>query len=327
MYASNNEIEIPELQPVRTYKRARKDVLESFLRVAEGSNEGLNKRAQAFREHVVQVLGPEVFQKDRRTLLNDLMDEARSFGLPLHTNPDKVVDFIIENPVALNLTLGRLLHVPASYDTVTGLLADAIDSIVVRIVLNSTAEEVQQAQKKTASSPAGQDAPPFTPINLFEFGKVTNWKFDHLEHHTLKYLDKVIGNWGNNASVQELSDSADLQDAIKKNPPKADALPVSTKLKLVKDSNILALSKIAPILKSLDRTGNTVGDAVTAAIDSAVLGNALQWFATVGCDIDWVHRFTESPNRPPDVDTDEERNPTEPPQPVNRDAPTKVLRK
>jgi hypothetical protein len=98
-------IQVPELKPIRDYSNIRKDALGPFLRAAASGNEGLDKRVREFREHAVRVLGAEAFQQDRAQLLDDLKDEARSWGLSFHTNPDQVIDFAAENPIVLKLPL------------------------------------------------------------------------------------------------------------------------------------------------------------------------------------------------------------------------------
>jgi hypothetical protein len=318
--SENNNVEVPVLTPVRDYKTIRKDALKLFLRSAAGSNEGLNKRAEEFREHVLRVLGPEVFKKDRQTLVKDLVEEAERFGRQLHMNPDQLIDFSAANPATLDMPLNRLLHVPASYDTMTGILADSIESIVVRIVLNSSPEDIQQALKKVATGDIGGiDSPIFHALSPIDIGKIKNWKFDHLEFLSFKYLDNVVEDWGNNASSESLRNSNELKSFIIANPPSVEELPRLEQLKFLKGSHMLTLSKVDKILGSMDRTVNTVGDVVTAALDTAIHENALQWFNEVGKYIKWKDRFEDSPNRQTDQSTKVLRGP------AGRDAvPTQV---
>jgi len=284
-------IQVPELKPVRDYSNIRKDALGPFLRAAAGSNEGLDQRAKDFRVHAVRVLGPETFQKDRAQLLEALKDEARSWGLPFHTDPDKVIDFVAANPIALRLPLGKLLHVPASHDTVTGLLADAVDSVVVRVVLNSTEKEIQQALQRAAGV-GGTDSPVFHALSPIDFGRLKKWPFEGLNQPTFHYLDKVVENWAKNVPNVERLVPDELHSFMISNAPRTQDLAPEEKLGLLKKSALLSVSKIAPLLRKMNTARNNVGDVVSAALDTAIHENALKWLEEVGRSIDWKDRFS-----------------------------------
>lgn len=283
-------IQVPELKPVRDYSNIRKDALGPFLRAAAGSNEGLDQRAKDFRVHAVRVLGPETFKKDRAQLLEDLKDEARSWGLPFHTNPDKVIDFVAENPVALRLPLGKLLHVPASHDTVSGLLADAVDSVVVRVVLNSTEKDIQQALQRAAGV-GGTDSPVFHALSPIDFGRLKKWPFEGLNRPTFHYLDKVVADWAKSAPNIEQLVPDELHSFMIRNAPRTQDLAPEEKLSLLKQSSLLVLSKVGPLLRKMNTARNNVGDVVSAALDTAIHENALKWLEEVGRSIDWKDRF------------------------------------
>ena len=285
-------IQVPELNPVRDYSNIRKDALEPFLRAAAGTNEGIDKRSREFREHAVRVLGPEVFQKDRAALLDALKDEARSWGLSFHTNPDQVLDYAAANPIVLRLPLSKLLNVPASHNTVSGMVADAIDSVVVRIVWNSTAKDIEQALQRAAGV-GGMDKPVFHALNPVEFRMLKKWPFEGLNYHTFQYLDKVISDWGKSVPNLGRLVPDELHSFMISNAPRTQDLQPDEKLKLLKKSSLLALSKIDPLLKKMNPARNNVGDVVSAALDTAIHENSFKWLEEVGRSIDWKDRFSK----------------------------------
>lgn len=326
-------IQAPELKPVRDYSNIRKDALAPFLREAAGANEGLDQRARDFREHAVRVLGPEEFQKSRDQLLDGLKNEARSWGLSFHANPDKVIDFVAENPIALKLPLGKLLQVAANHSTVTGFLADAIDSLVVHIVLNSTPKDIEQALQRAASV-GGLDSAPFHPINPIEFAEIPKWPFEGLNRITFHYLDKVLEDWGKNTATLDQLTPDELHSFMIRNAPRSESLDPKERLELLKGATRLALSKVAPLLRKMNTGRNNVGDVLSAALDTAVHENGLQWMESVGRGIDWQDRFRgelhfEEPSSG-DSGTSEDTNQTKAP-PSNQSVPdestTKVGKK
>lgn len=316
-----------DLMPVRDYTNIRRDALQPFLRAAASGSDGLLQRANEFREHAVRVLGPETFEQPRDKLLASLVDEAERWGRQFHAHPEKIVQFVENNPVVLGLPLGRLMNVPAVPRTLYGILADAIDSIVVRMVLVSSPEEVQEAVQKSASTKTAYGWQALLPI---EFGKLQKWPFPQLKGLTFNYLDKAIENWGRANIVSSLTGDS-LHSYLISNSPRTDKLPVKEKLEIIKKSPELILSKISRISGRMSATKNTVGDVVSAALDSAILENATKWVENVGKSIDWGERFKDDPSRQQEKATDEEGETglmaTREAPTVTREAPTTYRRR
>lgn len=323
--AENNMLQVLELKPVRDYSTIREDALQPFLRAAAGSTDGLDQRVKDFRTHVVRVLGSRVFNHPREQLLTELKDEARTWGLNFDTDPTKVLEFVEQNPVALRLPLNKLLQVPASHDTLLGVLADAIESIVVRIVLNSNQKDIQEAlqRARAASSLGGGIGHP--GLSALDVTQLKQWPFPALKQHTFQYLDKVVEEWvKNTASIQQLVPD-ELHSFMIHNAPRTEALAPSEKIDLLRKSKTLPLAKVAPILRKMNAQRNNVGDVVSASLDSALLENAVKWFEEVGRGINWGAQFSSLLGRgdqPSDSSLGEDGK-TVPPH-HDRDMPTRI---
>jgi hypothetical protein len=297
------------LKPVRDYREMRSaaEALDLMVRVAaESGTDQITQRAEQFRRAAVQRLGPEAFSGDRHKLLQLLQQFMQHWGLNnLQTDMDKITGMVAANPFVLGLSLGRLLNVTpqssSGKEALYDLLARAIDSIVVRVVLNSSPEDVQKALPKAAEF-GGQTGHP-EPLGVMEVVNA-DLPYDSLGPYTFQWISAVVKNWI--ASSQYLG-ASDLRGEMEdpSNAPSFVNVPLPHKLKLLQGDDLpLLLFDIKPLMSKMD-AGNNVGDVVNAAFESAVFKNGINWWATVGRYINWDSRRDVEEKAVPDTEEDE----------------------
>lgn len=301
---------IPGLKPVRDYRKMRsyEEALDQMVRCAKEAGGVIDQRAKAFRKDAVPSLGAEAFQGDRWKLLQQLEEYMQQWGLNnLHTDMDKIIDMVAADQFVLRLPLGRLHNVTnqsaGNKESLYDFLARAIDSIVVRVVLNSSPEEVQQALQRAAAIGEHPEA-----FGIMEFFK-EKIPYESLKNYTFQWLDTVIKHW---LSVSGNPDGSQLRRELlaPENAPSFVNVPVGRKLTILKGNGEdtaagikLLRYDVRPILKQMDRS-NQVVDVVNAVFESAVRENGLNWWSKTGRYINWAERQEKEEEQVPATERD-----------------------
>ncbi len=326
---------ISGLKPVRDYRKMRsfEEAVDQLVRTAaESGGTALDKRAEDFRQDAIRVLGPKAFEGSRMQVLQKLEDYMKEWGLNLHSNMDKIVDTVVANPFILKLPLGRLHDVTTQSskpkEALYDFLARAIDSLVVRVAMNKTLEEIREQQERAAAM-GGMEGHP-EALGVMEVVK-EDLPYDSLKGYTFQWLAAIVNSWLATTSSPNSNDlRGEMEDS--NNAPSFVNVPLNKKFGLLKGDDSLGLLSydIKPLLKSMDKA-NTVGDVLNATFESAVLKNGVAWWANVGRYINWSSRQEREERNVPDTDegtavTKTLRDVDNPNRPYDRDSET-VVRK
>jgi hypothetical protein len=298
---------ISGLKAVRDYCKMRsyEEALGQMVRCAKEASGAIDQRAKAFRKDAVRVLGPEAFQEDRHRLLLKLEEYMREWGLNnLHTNMDKIIDTVAADNFVLRLPLVRLQNVTnqsaAAKEALYDFLARAIDSIVVRVVLNSSPDEIKQALQHAAA--IGEHPEAFGIMEVFK----ENLPYNNLKGYTFQWLDTVIKHW---LASTHLPEGSKLRRELlaPENAPSFASVPLDNKLNILKGkedvSGAIKLLRydVKPLVKTMDR-GNNVGDVLNAVFEAAVRENGMNWWSKTGRYINWKERQEKEEQAVPPTD-------------------------